>query len=148
MVHNGIIENFKELREQLEKKGANSPPKPIPRSRSNWSPIISPRAFAPIEAMEATLPHLRGAFALGFIFAGEDDLMIGARKGSRSRSASATMKRISAPMRFTLAPFTNRISYLEDGDGSVLTRGSSVIRSTMQGAIVQSRDAKIASPRR
>ena len=83
VVHNGIIENFRELREELVRQ------RPCLRDRDRYrsrSPISSPRSCSdgrrPREAVPAALAQLDGAFALAFIFEGEDDLMIGARHGA------------------------------------------------------------------
>src|SRR5207244_8455105 len=79
VVHNGIIENFRELREALEKKGT------VFKTETDTEIVLHlvddklRGGVNPVEAVRATLSQLRGAFALGFIFAGEDDLMIGAR---------------------------------------------------------------------
>src|SRR6201992_4043422 len=81
VVHNGIIENFKELSDQLEKKGVKFTTETDTEIVVQLVNDYLAKGLAPIEAVKATLPHLRGAFALGFIFAGEDNLMIGARKG-------------------------------------------------------------------
>ena len=136
VVHNGIIENFKELREQLEKKGARFTTETDTEVVVQLVNDYLAKGLAPIEAVKATLPHLRGAFALGFIFAGEDDLMIGARKGPPLAIGFGDGEMYLGSDAITLAPFTDSISYLEDGDWVVLTRGSSVIRNE-QGAIVQ-----------
>ncbi len=136
VVHNGIIENFKELREQLEKKGARFTTETDTEVVVQLVNDYLAKGLAPIEAVKATLPHLRGAFALGFIFAGEDDLMIGARKGPPLAIGFGDGEMYLGSDAITLAPFTDSISYLEDGDWVVLTRGSSVIRNE-QGAIVK-----------
>ncbi len=136
VVHNGIIENFKELREQLEKGGARFTTETDTEVVVQLVNDYLAKGLAPIEAVKATLPHLRGAFALGFIFAGEDDLMIGARKGPPLAIGFGKGEMYLGSDAITLAPFTDSISYLEDGDWVVLTRGSSVIRNE-QGAIVQ-----------
>ncbi len=135
VVHNGIIENFKELREQLEKKGVKFTTETDTEVVLQLVNDYLAKGLAPIEAVKATLPHLRGAFALGFIFAGEDDLMIGARKGPPLAIGFGDGEMYLGSDAITLAPFTDSISYLEDGDWVVLTRGSSVIRNE-QGAIV------------
>src|ERR1700704_4090394 len=81
VVHNGIIENFRELREQLEKHGA------VFRTETDTETVLHlvddllGQGLKPVEAVKAALSQLRGAFALGFIFAGDKDLMIGARHG-------------------------------------------------------------------
>ncbi len=135
VVHNGIIENFKELREQLEKAGANFTTETDTEVVVQLVNDYLAKGLAPIEAVKATLPHLRGAFALGFIFAGEDNLMIGARKGPPLAIGFGDGEMYLGSDAITLAPFTDSISYLEDGDWVVLTRGSSVIRNE-QGVIV------------
>jgi len=135
VVHNGIIENFKELRERLEKGGAKFTTETDTEVVVQLVNDYLAKGLAPSEAVKATLPHLRGAFALGFIFAGEDDLMIGARKGPTLAIGFGSGEMYLGSDAITLAPFTDSISYLEDGDWVVLTRGSSVIRNE-QGAIV------------
>ena len=135
VVHNGIIENFKELREQLESNGARFTTETDTEVVVQLVNDYLAKGLGPVEAVKATLPHLRGAFALGFIFAGEDDLMIGARKGPPLAIGFGKGEMYLGSDAITLAPFTDSISYLEDGDWVVLTRGSSVIRNE-QGAIV------------
>src|SRR6516225_1156160 len=135
VVHNGIIENFRELREELENKGT------VFRTETDTEIVLHlvddllKRGIKPVEAVKITLARLRGAFALGFIFAGEDDLMIGARRGPPLAIGFGDGEMYLGSDAITLAPFTDSISYLEDGDWVVLTRGSSVIRNE-QGAIV------------
>jgi glucosamine--fructose-6-phosphate aminotransferase (isomerizing) len=75
----------------------------------------------PIQAVAAALKQLRGAFALAFLFAGEDDLMIGARKGSPLAIGYGDGEMYLGSDAIALAPFTDTISYLEDGDWAVLT---------------------------
>src|SRR4051794_21837656 len=82
VVHNGIIENFRELREELEKTGTKFLTETDTETVVQLVDGFLLKGLAPIEAVKAALPKLRGAFALGFVFAGEDDLMIGARKGA------------------------------------------------------------------
>ena len=77
---------------------------------------------SPAEAVAAALPRLRGAFALAFLFAGEEDLLIGARKGSPLAIGYGDGEMYLGSDAIALAPFTDTISYLEDGDSAVLTR--------------------------
>ena len=79
---------------------------------------------SPAEAVEAALPRLRGAFALAFLFTGEEDLLIGARKGSPLAIGYGDGEMYLGSDAIALAPFTDTISYLEDGDSAVLTRSS------------------------
>jgi glucosamine--fructose-6-phosphate aminotransferase (isomerizing) len=83
---------------------------------------------SPVDAVAATLPQLRGAFALAFLFAGQDDLMIGARKGSPLAIGYGEGEMYLGSDAIALAPFTDTISYLEDGDWVVLTRAGVEIR--------------------
>src|SRR5205814_4337761 len=82
VVHNGIIENFRELREELEKSGAKFASETDTEVVAHLVTNEMKKGKKPVEAVAAALPRLRGAFALAFLFAGEEDLLIGARKGS------------------------------------------------------------------
>jgi len=82
VVHNGIIENFRELREELEKKGAKFGSETDTEVVAHLVTEEMKNGRSPAEAVGVALPRLRGAFALAFLFKGEDDLLIGARKGS------------------------------------------------------------------
>jgi glutamine---fructose-6-phosphate transaminase (isomerizing) len=82
----------------------------------------------PISAVAGALPRLKGAFALAFLFAGEDDLLIGARRGSPLAVGYGNGATYLGSDAIALAPFTSDISYLEDGDFAVLTRAGAVIQ--------------------
>src|SRR6185436_11056851 len=82
VVHNGIIENFRELRIELEKTGATFASETDTEVVAHLVTDEMNKGRTPVQAVQAALPRLRGAFALAFLFAGEEDLMIGARKGS------------------------------------------------------------------
>src|SRR5499433_2745969 len=135
VVHNGIIENFRELREALEKKGTVFKTETDTEIVLHLVDDMLKGGVAPVEAVRAVLSQLRGAFALGFIFAGEDDLMIGARNGPPLAVGHGEGEMYLGSDAIALAPFTDTITYLEDGDWAVLTRDSSVIYDA-QGAPV------------
>ena len=121
-MHNGIIENFRELREELEKQGATFRIRNRHRSRrASRHARDEARAARRREAVAAALPRLRGAFALAFLFEGEDDLLIGARKGSPLAIGYGEGEMYLGSDAIALAPFTDTITYLEDGDSAVLT---------------------------
>src|SRR5690349_17670760 len=82
VVHNGIIENYRELREELEKKGAKFTSETDTEVVAHLVTQEMKKGRSPADAVNAALPRLRGAFALAFVFDGENDLLIGARKGS------------------------------------------------------------------
>jgi glucosamine--fructose-6-phosphate aminotransferase (isomerizing) len=123
VVHNGIIENFRELREKLIAGGATF------RSETDTEVVahlVSEKikhGQSPVEAVGATLKELRGAFALAFIFAGHDELLIGARKGSPLAVGYGKGEMYLGSDAFALAPFTDTLSYLDEGDWAVLSRG-------------------------
>src|SRR6478735_2252203 len=139
VVHNGIIENFRELREALQKKGT------VFKTETDTEIVVHlvddylRQGLQPADAIKATLSQLRGAFALGFIFAGNTDLMIGARNGPPLAVGYGDGEMYLGSDAIALGPFTDTISYLEDGDWVVLTRDSAVIYDK-HNAIVQ-RDA-------
>ena len=76
----------------------------------------------PVDAVRAALPRLKGAFALAFLFEGYDDLLIGARKGSPLAVGYGHGEMYLGSDSIALAPLTDMISYLEDGDITVITR--------------------------
>jgi glucosamine--fructose-6-phosphate aminotransferase (isomerizing) len=124
VVHNGIIENFRELREELERAGARFGSETDTEVVAHLVTQEMNRGRGPAEAVAAALPRLRGAFALAFVFRGEDNLLIGARKGSPLAIGYGNGEMYLGSDAIALAPFTDTISYLEDGDFAVITRTS------------------------
>ncbi|MGA7487898.1 MAG: glutamine--fructose-6-phosphate transaminase (isomerizing) [Xanthobacteraceae bacterium] len=122
VVHNGIIENFRELREELEKKGVRFGSDTDTEVIAHLVTEEMKNGAPPVKAVAAVLPRLRGAFALAFLFSGEDNLLIGARKGSPLAIGHGDGEMYLGSDAIALAPFTDTISYLEDGDSAVLTR--------------------------
>lgn len=127
VVHNGIIENFRELREELEKNGTVFHTETDTEIVLHLVDDLMTRGNKPVEAVKLTLARLRGAFALGFIFAGDDDLMIGARNGPPLAIGYGDGEMYLGSDAIALGPFTDTISYLEDGDWVVLTHKSADI---------------------
>lgn len=128
VVHNGIIENFRELREELEASGVKFGSETDTEVVAQLVTAQMKKGLSAVDAVKVTLPRLRGAFALAFIFAGEDDLMIGARRGSPLAIGHGTGEMYLGSDAIALAPFTDTISYLEDGDWAVIQRGGVQIR--------------------
>ena len=122
VVHNGIIENFRELRRELESGGAKFGSDTDTEVVAHLVTAELNKGKSPAEAVQAALPRLRGAFALAFLFAGKDDLLIGARKGSPLAVGYGEGEMYLGSDAIALAPFTDTISYLEDGDWAVVTR--------------------------
>jgi glucosamine--fructose-6-phosphate aminotransferase (isomerizing) len=129
VVHNGIIENFRELRLELEAQGAKFYSETDTEVVAHLVDSYIAKGSSPAEAVKASLPRLRGAFALAFVFNGHQDLMIGARKGSPLAIGYGEGEMYLGSDAIALAPFTDTISYLEDGDWVVLTRKAGVIHN-------------------
>ncbi len=127
VVHNGIIENFRELRERLIDDGVRFDSETDTEVVAHLVNRELAHGKTPAEAMKSTLEQLRGAFALAFIFAGEDNLLIGARKGSPLAIGYGHGEMYLGSDAIALAPFTDSVSYLEDGDWCVLTRNSAQV---------------------
>jgi glucosamine--fructose-6-phosphate aminotransferase (isomerizing) len=127
VVHNGIIENFRELRAQLEKDGVTFASETDTEVVAHLVNARLAQGLGPVEAVKAVLPQLHGAFALAFIFKGHDDLMIGARKGSPLAVGYGEGEMYLGSDAIALGPFTDTISYLEDGDWVVLSRAGATV---------------------
>jgi glucosamine--fructose-6-phosphate aminotransferase (isomerizing) len=127
VVHNGIIENFSELRRELERKGAKFATDTDTEVIAHLVSEEMDRGASPVAAVKAALPRLRGAFALAFLFAGEDNLLIGARRGSPLAIGFGDGAMYVGSDAIALAPFTDTVSYLEDGDWVIVTRSSAEI---------------------
>jgi glucosamine--fructose-6-phosphate aminotransferase (isomerizing) len=127
VVHNGIIENFRTLKDELIAEGA------IFTSQTDTEVVAQLLARAlkqgtpPREAVRQVLARLKGAFALAMLFKGEDDLLIGARNGPPLAVGHGEGEMFLGSDAIALSPFTNRITYLEDGDWVVLTHAGAEI---------------------
>jgi glutamine---fructose-6-phosphate transaminase (isomerizing) len=128
VVHNGIIENFRELRSELKAKGHEFSTETDSEVIAHLVSDFMRRGLAPIEAVAASLPQLKGAFAIAVIFEGEDDLLIGARRGAPLVAGFGEGEHEGEVFlgsdALALAPFAGTITYLEDGDLVVLTGAS------------------------
>ena len=122
VVHNGIIENFRELRQELTKKGHVFATETDSEVVAHLVTAELDSGKAPKDAVAAALPRLHGAFALAFLFADEPDLLIGARRGAPLAMGYGDGEMYLGSDGLALAPFTDEVSYLEEGDWVVLTR--------------------------
>jgi len=143
VVHNGIIENFRALREELEAAGVAM------ESDTDTEVVVHlitgclDRGLEPAAAVAATLKRLDGAFALGVLFAGEDDLLIGARRGSPLAIGYGDGVMVLGSDALAIGPLTNRITYLDEGDWVELRRAGAVIHDETDA--VAEREIKITA---
>ncbi len=124
MVHNGIIENYRELADELIAKGHRFQSQTDTEVALCLIDQYLLEGLKPEEAVKATLGRLRGAFALAIMFHGEDDLLIGARRNVPLAVGFGNGEMYLGSDALALAPLTDKIAYLEEGDWVVLTRGN------------------------
>ncbi len=148
IVHNGIIENFQALREELTEAGRRFETETDSEVVAHLLTDCLERQMSPEQAMAATLPRLKGAFSLAIIFAGRPDLLMGARRGAPLAVGYGEGEMYLGSDGLALAPFTQRVCYLEEDDWAVLrpdgaryfNRGREVkrqaITSAVSGAVV------------
>lgn len=127
LVHNGIIENFKPLREELEARGRRFESETDTEVVAH---LISERIEAgdsPEAAMQAVLPRLKGAFALAVLFRDHPGTLIGARLGSPLVLGYGEGEMYLGSDALALAPMTQRIAYLDEGDWCVVNREGATV---------------------
>ena len=142
VVHNGIIENFRELRSELAEAGLGFESDTDTETVALLTRLHMDRGLAPVEAARETLKRLRGAFALCFLFDGQEDLLIAARKGSPLAIGHGDGEMFVGSDAIALAPMTDRITYLEEGDWAVITRKGALIYDEA-GLLVNRAEARI-----
>jgi len=121
IVHNGIIENFHELREELIARGVRFETDTDTEAVAHLLTVSLNDGATPEEAMADAMDKLRGAFSLAVVFAGQPDLMIGARRGSPLAVGYGDGEMYLGTDALALASLTRRISYLEEDDWVVLS---------------------------
>jgi glucosamine--fructose-6-phosphate aminotransferase (isomerizing) len=127
IVHNGIIENFRELKAELEGLGHHFETDTDSEIVAHLITRYMDEQQPPRQAAASALKHLDGAFALAIVFAGEHDLMIGARRGSPLAVGYGQGEMYLGSDAMALAPLTDRICYLEEGDWVEVTRAGAVV---------------------
>jgi glucosamine--fructose-6-phosphate aminotransferase (isomerizing) len=127
VVHDGIIENFRDLREELAAEGMEQESQTDTETVAMLTSLYMARGMAPVQAAFATLDRLEGAFALCFLFDGQDDLIVAARKGSPLAIGHGDGEMYVGSDAIALAPMTDRITYLEEGDRALVTRAGVTI---------------------
>ena len=122
VVHNGIIENHAALREELEAAGQVFETETDTETVAQLLDLNLRRGMAPVDAAHATLMRLEGAYALAMVFAGEHGLMVGAQHGAPLAVGFGQDEMFLGSDSLALAPLTQRIAFLRDGDWAVLSR--------------------------
>ncbi len=121
VVHNGIIENYRDLKAELEAEGVTFESQTDTETIAHLVTRELKRGLSPKDAVHAVLGRLEGAFSLGFLFNGEEDLLIGARRGSPLAVGEGEGEMFLGSDAIALSPFTDTVRYLEEGDFVVLT---------------------------
>ena len=127
LVHNGIIENFKPLREELIARGRTFDSQTDTEVVAHLVSELVEQGASPRDAVRQVLPRLHGAFALAILFRQHPDMLIGARLGSPLVVGYGDGETFLGSDALALAPLTQRIAYLEEGDWVVITRDGAEI---------------------
>ena len=122
LVHNGIIENYRELANELIAKGHKFESQTDSEVAVHLIDQLLQDGLTPLQAVHAALKRLRGAFALGILFKGDEDLLIGARRNVPLAVGFGNGEMYLGSDALALAPLTDRIAYMEEGDSVVLSR--------------------------
>lgn len=135
VVHNGIIENYRILRMELEAKQYRFASETDTETIAQLLTEFLKQGMTPQQATAATLARLEGAFALGILFKGHNKLLIGARRGSPLAIGYGDGEMYLGSDALALAPLTNRISYLEEGDWAELHPGKAIIHDANNNVV-------------
>jgi len=144
VVHNGIIENYRTLRAELAQAGQHGSSETDTETVAMLAEHYMTAGADPVSAARQTVERLEGAFALCFLFDGHPDLMIAARRGSPLAIGYGEEEMFVGSDAIALAPMTNRLTYLEEGDFAVLHR-SGVTFSDANGGPVD-REVRTLAP--
>jgi glucosamine--fructose-6-phosphate aminotransferase (isomerizing) len=123
LVHNGIIENYRELREEIEDRGQSFDSETDSEAVVHLVDWEIEKGRSPLDAVQAAVRRLKGAFALVFLFEGEQNLLVAARKNSPLAIGYGSGEVFAGSDAIALAPFTDELSYMDDGDLAAITRG-------------------------
>lgn len=145
VVHNGIIENFRELRSELEGEGVRFSTETDTETVAHLVTRELEAGRTPAEAVRRTLKRLEGAFALAIMFDGEEDLLIAARHGPPLAVGHGDGEMFLGSDAIALAPLTDRVTYLEDGDWAVVTRSGVTIYDVEGNEVVRPMNRSLAT---
>ena len=139
VVHNGIIENYRALRARLEAHRITSETETDTETVAMLCDWHLGQGLAPVEAARATISELEGAYALCFLFQGEDDLIVAARKGSPLAIGWGEGEMFVGSDALALAPMTSEITYLEEGDLAIVSRAGAEFRDADHQPVTRAR---------
>ena len=137
LVHNGIIENFQELRQELSDAGHSFQTETDTEAVVHLISSYLAAGKSPAEAVAAALKRLEGAFALAILFAGHDDMMIAARRGSPLAIGYGDGEMYIGSDALALAPLTQQISYLDEGDWAEITAEGAVVHDETDAVVTR-----------
>jgi glucosamine--fructose-6-phosphate aminotransferase (isomerizing) len=145
IVHNGIIENFAELRDELRRDGYDFTSQTDTEVVAHLVSRELNRGQRPVDAAFNALKRLEGAFALAIMFRGDEDLIVGARNGPPLAVGHGDGEMYLGSDAIALAPFTNSITYLEDGDWVVVRRNQAQIYDMQGNPVERARQQSIGT---
>jgi glucosamine--fructose-6-phosphate aminotransferase (isomerizing) len=137
VVHNGIIENFQDLKKELTGLGFKFETQTDTEAVAILLTRYLSEGLAPREAVKQTLGRLHGAFALAMLFAGHPDMLICARRGSPLAIGFGEGEMYVGSDALALAPLTQRLAYLEEGDWAVVTAQGAEIYDSDGNAVTR-----------
>jgi glucosamine--fructose-6-phosphate aminotransferase (isomerizing) len=135
VVHNGIIENHASLRAELEAEGQEFSTETDTETVAQLVDLHLKQGMTPVAAAGAAFQRLEGAYALALIFAGHSELMIGARHGAPLAVGFGAGEMFLGSDAMALAPLTDRLAYLQDGDWAVLNRDGAAFFDRSNGQV-------------
>lgn len=135
VVHNGIIENYKELRAELEGKGCVFQSDTDTETIAHLLTLYIEDGMTPAQATAKALKRLEGAFALALLFSGDENMLIGARRGSPLAIGYGEGEMYLGSDALALAPLTNRITYLEEGDWAEIKRDGVIVHDASDAVV-------------
>ena len=144
LVHNGIIENFAELRRELESQGRSFESQTDTEVIAQLLDTELASGLEPLAALKATLDRLKGAYAIAVLIQGRDDLILGARRGSPLVVGYGSGEMFLGSDALAVGPFTTRIAYLEEGDYVAIDHNSASIFNEHGQAVT--REMRVVSP--
>jgi glucosamine--fructose-6-phosphate aminotransferase (isomerizing) len=145
IVHNGIIENFRELRDELIADGYEFITETDTEAVAHLITRAMDNGLDPRSAVSQNLERLEGAFAIGIVFKGEENLIIAARRGAPLAIGYGEGEMYLGSDAIALSPFTNKLSYLEDGDWAAITADGVEIYDESGERVQREKQVTIAS---